>query len=145
MELAYQLNWNFKNMQNLLQISFIHWLSAFVFIIIGSYSIFKKTKHGSYFLLASVPMIIIPIVFNSRLEKSFSSPQVFGFNVLDSLMAMFTMGIIHAPAGLIMITSGIVKIMSKQDKKFGIALIISGSTLLMTFIAFLIRFQVAMG
>lgn len=132
-------------MQTLIQISLIHWISAFIFIAIGVYNVLKKTKRGWYFLIASVPMIIIPVIFNSRLEKNFSSPQMFELNVLDSLMAMFTMGIIQAPVGLIMIASGIAKIKRKQDKKFGVILIISGSTLLMTFIDFLIRFQVAMG
>ena len=101
-------------------------------------------RWGWYFLFASIPMVVVPAVFNARLEKIFSSPQVFGFNVLDSLMAIFTMGVIHAPIGLVMILSGVAKIMRKQDKEFGIVFIILGSTLLLVFLAFIFRLQATM-
>lgn len=132
-------------METLFQLAAPHWFSALVFIMVGSCSILKKIRWGWYFFLASVPMIAIPVIFNARLENMFSSSRMFGFEIFDSLMAIFTMGIIQAPAGLIMILSGAAKILQKQDKDLGIVLVILGSSLLLTCAALYARFQSAMG
>lgn len=132
-------------METLFQVAAAHWFSALIFIGTGGYSLFKKKSWGWYLIIASVPMIIIPVIFNAKLEKMFSSPQVFNFNVLDSLMAVFVMGIIQAPVGLIMLISGVYRITKKQDKETGVLFIILGSTLILAFLAFIFRLETTMG